>query len=115
MARETYDIGDEVVLVKEREGFIRYIGPLDGKKGTFYGIEVSVGSGKHDGEHSGTKYFKCGKGKGMFIQEKHIIFKLNEKSNKPKKSKKKKPKKQPSPSPSQSQSSSPSPPPKPKP
>ena len=65
-------------MVKDREGIIRYKGKLDGKKGTFYGVEVTVGKGKHDGVYHDKKYFDCKKGQGIFVEKKHIIFKIND-------------------------------------
>jgi len=87
---DTYIIGDEVVLTRNQEGFIRFKGKLPGKTGTFYGIELTQGTGKHSGDYDGTHYFDCAEGRGIFIQKKHIVFKLNEKPNKQPKRKRKK-------------------------
>merc|ERR1719295_577647 len=91
---EEYIVGDEVVLTKNREGFIRFKGELPGKEGIFYGIELTEGTeqGKNSGEFKGKSYFSCAEpGTGTFISEKYIVLKLNDKPNKsPKKKKKKK-------------------------
>ena len=73
--------------VSANEGFIRFKGKLPGKNGRFYGIELTQGTGKHNGDYEGTHYFDCAEGQGIFIQKKHIVFKLNEKPNKSKKRK----------------------------
>jgi len=78
---EKYIIGDEVVLQKNKEGFIRFKGKLPGKTGTFYGIELTEGTGKHNGDYDGVHYFDCAEGQGLFIQKKQIVFKLNESPN----------------------------------
>ena len=56
---EEYNVGDAICLTKNREGYIRYYGPVAGKKGKFYGVELSVGDGKHDGTLQGKEYFKA--------------------------------------------------------
>merc|ERR1712154_185407 len=94
-------IGDEVRLVKDREGIIKFKGQIEGKKGSYYGVEVTVGKGKHDGEYKNLHYFDCREGQGIFVEDKHIVFKLNntiknvldkKKKTKQKKKKKKRPK-----------------------
>merc|ERR1719356_2262508 len=84
---DTYIVGDEVVLKKDQEGFIRFKGKLPGKNGTFYGIELTQGTGKHNGDFDGVHYFDCPEGQGIFIQKKNIVFKVNETPNRPKKQK----------------------------
>ena len=74
--------GDEVELTKDRIGIIRYKGPLDGKKGTFYGIELTKGQGKHSGIFKGKRYFICPKHKGIFIDNRSILYLLEPMSGK---------------------------------
>eukprot|EP01083_Nonionella_stella_P054788 144599_1 len=88
------DVDDEIELTKNRVGVIRYKGPLEGKNGIFYGVELLKGSGKHSGLFKGQRYFLCPKGKGVFIDKKSILYKLEPsakkdavKPRKPKKSK----------------------------
>ena len=39
-------------------GTIRYIGPVDGTRGTWLGVEWdNPARGKHDGSHAGVRYF----------------------------------------------------------
>ena len=39
---------------------MRYVGPIDGTKGDWLGVEWDEPSrGKHDGGHKGLKYFEC--------------------------------------------------------
>lgn len=69
-------VGDSVELSKDRVGVIRYKGPLDGKNGVFYGVELTKGQGKHSGLFKGKRYFDCPKGKGVFVDKKQILYKL---------------------------------------
>eukprot|EP01083_Nonionella_stella_P148900 472121_1 len=84
------DVDDEVELTKNRVGVIRYKGPLEGKNGIFYGVELSQGSGKHSGLFKGQRYFMCQKGKGVFVDKKQILYKLQPSAKKDDKKKKKK-------------------------
>lgn len=43
-------------------GVVRYIGSIMGKKGTFYGIDVTKGSSKNDGTFKGIRYFDTKRG-----------------------------------------------------
>ena len=72
----TFNVGNEVALTKERIGIIRYKGPLDGKTGVYYGVEISKGKGKHSGVFKGKRYFMCQKGRGLFVDKKQILYKL---------------------------------------
>ena len=39
---------------------VRYVGPVEGTKGDWLGVEWDDPSrGKHDGSHSGVRYFEC--------------------------------------------------------
>ena len=50
---------------------VKYVGALDGKEGTFVGIELEKPAGKNNGSFKGKKYFEC--------KEKHgIIAKIDE-------------------------------------
>ena len=54
-----YKVGDEVVLSKDRDGIIRFIGSTHFTKGTVYGIQLSDRcTGKHDGAIDGVRYFQ---------------------------------------------------------
>eukprot|EP01083_Nonionella_stella_P273318 927078_1 len=80
---------DVVELTKNRIGTVRYKGPLDGKMGIFYGVELTKGSGKHSGLYKGRRYFMCKRLKGVFVDQKQIISKINKGPKDDKKSKKK--------------------------
>lgn len=86
---DTYHEGDHVILSKNQQGFIRFKGNLPNKKGIFYGIEVTQGTGKNNGYFGGVRYFDCTEGQGLFLQKKRIISKVtettNSTANKPKK------------------------------
>jgi len=76
-----YNVGDEVVLPKNQEGFIRFKGTLPTKKGIFYGIELTKGIGKNNGDFDGVRYFDCAEGRGLFVPKKRIISKKMETAN----------------------------------
>ncbi len=94
----SYAIGDSVKLTKEREGEIKFRGNIDGKKGIFYGIELTSGKGKNDGSIKGKSYFKvwcflqplpensktkktpqCAPGNGVFVPKSQILGKTSSK------------------------------------
>ena len=53
-----YKVGDAVLLSREREGIIRYIGNVHFSKGIWCGIELVGGSlGTNDGKMEGRRYF----------------------------------------------------------
>ncbi|KAK7437579.1 hypothetical protein VKT23_018477 [Stygiomarasmius scandens] len=52
------------------EGILRYLGPVEGRKGTWAGVELvgdSVGKGKNDGSVAGKRYFSCERDCGVFV------------------------------------------------
>eukprot|EP00483_Globobulimina_turgida_P004389 UN04398 len=85
------EVDDVVELTKDRIGIVRYKGPLYGKNGIFYGIELTTGTGKHCGSFRGKRYFMCHKTKGIFVNKKQILYKLKFEDDKKKKKKKSKP------------------------
>eukprot|EP01084_Bolivina_argentea_P102114 182982_1 len=76
MSSMNYDVGDHVCLVKGREGTIKFKGEIEGKRGSFYGVEVTRGTGKHSGLYKHVKYFECTEGQGIFVEDKHILSKM---------------------------------------
>jgi len=68
-------IGDVVTLTKHRVGRVCYIGELqEQKKGVWYGVDLFLGTGKHDGVVAGKRYFQ---GRiptsGCFVRKKSIL------------------------------------------
>jgi len=62
-----------VTLTKQRVGRICYIGELDDKAGVFYGVDLFLGKGKHDGVVGGKRYFQARYPKSAcFVREKSI-------------------------------------------
>src|SRR5215208_2558875 len=48
------------LLVGKHGATIRYVGPVEGQDGVWVGLEWDDPTrGKHDGSHSGTRYFSC--------------------------------------------------------
>ncbi|KAI0085120.1 hypothetical protein BDY19DRAFT_967250 [Irpex rosettiformis] len=68
---KVFDIGDNVrVESLGFEGILRYLGEIDGKAGTFAGVELNAGfagKGKNDGSVNGKRYFSCPPVCGIFI------------------------------------------------
>ncbi|KAH7097082.1 hypothetical protein BKA62DRAFT_833506 [Auriculariales sp. MPI-PUGE-AT-0066] len=66
-----FQVGDLVrVESLGMEGTLRYLGPIDGKPGTFAGVELSpgfAGHGKNDGSVNGVAYFTCPPKCGVFV------------------------------------------------
>eukprot|EP01084_Bolivina_argentea_P048550 89440_1 len=56
-------------------GVVRYIGNIMGKKGVFYGIDVTKGDAKNNGTFKGIEYFKTKKGTktGRFVPGSKIV------------------------------------------
>ncbi|KAJ2124381.1 hypothetical protein IW147_001746 [Coemansia sp. RSA 720] len=49
-------------------GTLRFLGPIDGKQGTWAGVELDeVGTGKNDGTVAGKTYFSCAQNTGIFV------------------------------------------------
>jgi len=75
-------LGDYVELSGHRMGMVKYIGPISGKKGIFYGVELWKGDGKHNGSYKGKQYFLCiNAGMGVFVSPSAIIYILDVPSN----------------------------------
>ena len=73
---DEYSKGDEVKITKNRSGIIRYRGPVDGKQGEFFGIELTRGNGKHCGIFQGKRYFTCTQNRGVFVKQSQIRGKV---------------------------------------
>jgi len=65
----------KVKLDDDAVGIVKYMGGIMGKKGVFYGLDVSSGEAKNDGTFKGIKYFDTGKGMktGRFCTLKKIV------------------------------------------
>eukprot|EP01083_Nonionella_stella_P071919 193515_1 len=76
--REEVRLGDYVELTGHRMGMIKYVGDIHGKKGTYYGVELWKGDGKHSGTYEGIEYFECvNQGMGVFVVPKGILYILD--------------------------------------
>uniref|UniRef100_F6ZZ18 Kinesin family member 13A n=1 Tax=Ornithorhynchus anatinus TaxID=9258 RepID=F6ZZ18_ORNAN len=61
-------VGEQVCLGGNKNGAVRYIGPVDFLSGTWVGVELSVPMGKHDGTVKGKEYFHCQPQHGLFVR-----------------------------------------------
>lgn len=60
-------VGDTVRLKKGREGIVRYIGAVAGKKGEVMGLELAQWFDKgHNGDLNGKNYYSCKNGTGYW-------------------------------------------------
>ena len=49
-------------------GVIRFIGQVVDKEGTWYGIELELPKGKHNGTSNGVTYFTCEDNHGVLLR-----------------------------------------------
>ena len=90
--KKAIEVEDHVAITKDREGIVKYKGPIDGKNGIFYGIELTKGNGKTNGTYKGKQYFtidntndtnhnhhhhKKHHHKGIFVDRKQILYKID--------------------------------------
>ncbi|CAF3213529.1 unnamed protein product [Rotaria socialis] len=75
---EHFRIDDRVFLSKNRIGTIKYIGPTSLGSGTWYGVELDLPDGLHDGFLSvdGQRYFRCKPQHGVFVRH-YNLKKIN--------------------------------------
>ena len=62
-------MGQEVILDQRHAGWVRYKGEVEGKDGTWLGVELENTVGDSDGEYGGKRYFTCSDGCSIFIRE----------------------------------------------
>jgi len=81
-----YAVGDEVLLSKDRNGFIRYVGEVpEMGAGLFYGVELTAGSiGQSDGSLRGKRYFTTDGKRALFAPSSKIRRKMTTKDYKKK-------------------------------
>ena len=73
-------VNDIVLLSGNKKGYVKYVGPVDGKNDcdVLYGVELqtwSIDAG--DGKYNNKKYFDAAPGRGMFLQKKDILHVLS--------------------------------------
>ncbi|KAG6897401.1 hypothetical protein C0992_001907 [Termitomyces sp. T32_za158] len=70
-APRSFEVGDNVRIESLGfEGTLRYVGPIEGKQGTWAGVQLSggfAGKGKNNGTVSGVRYFSCPERCGVFV------------------------------------------------
>lgn len=72
------DVGDRVCLPdKELFGFVRFVGEIDGAKGTWVGVELDEPYGKNDGSAKGKQYFRCQPQHGVFARPHHVFLTIS--------------------------------------
>ncbi|CAF0741452.1 unnamed protein product [Rotaria sordida] len=71
---EQYHTNDRVFLSKNRCGTIKYVGPTSLGSGIWYGIELDLPDGLHDGFLSvdGQRYFQCKPQHGVFVRNQNL-------------------------------------------
>jgi len=79
---ERYRIGDLVLLSRDREGVIKYVGYVNFSDKIHCGIELCEGTvGNTDGEKNGHRYFACASNRGVLIPLKQIRRRVREKDH----------------------------------
>jgi len=62
-------IVSDAVLVNAQIGIVKYVGPLQQEKGTFFGVEMSTKPSQgHNGKLNNTTYFTAKEGHGIFTK-----------------------------------------------
>lgn len=51
-----------------KQAEVRFVGPLQGMKGFFLGVQYDDKVGKNDGQHNGRRYFRCPPNHGGFVR-----------------------------------------------
>lgn len=59
-------MGEQVKTKKGHKGIVRFDGMVEGL-GPVLGLDVFLGRGNHDGKYNGRRYFRCKKGRGLFV------------------------------------------------
>jgi len=76
-ATDSSVLGKKKSSLPKQTGIIRYIGKLNHEKGTWYGLEVMTGNGRHDGTINGVQYFTVKPGMGVFVLANFLNRKLS--------------------------------------
>jgi len=64
-------INEQVKTSKNFKGMVKFDGEVPGL-GHVLGLAIFLGRGNHDGKYNGKRYFKCKKGRGLFVPLKEI-------------------------------------------
>ncbi|KAK6487687.1 CAP-Gly domain-containing linker protein 3-like isoform X2 [Huso huso] len=60
------ELGDKVLVAGQKQGIIRFYGKTDFAPGYWFGVELDMPTGKHDGSVFGVRYFTCLPKHGVF-------------------------------------------------
>jgi hypothetical protein len=64
-------MNEQVKTSKNFKGVVKFDGEVPGL-GHVLGLAIFLGRGNHDGKYNGKRYFKCKKGRGLFVPLKEI-------------------------------------------
>eukprot|EP00494_Astrolonche_serrata_P022709 UN22966 len=80
LREEDLEVGNFVLLTKERAGKIKWIGKVhyDKENHTHFGVELIGSMGKHSGTWNGKKYFECAEMRGMLVKLDRVRKKLEQ-------------------------------------
>eukprot|EP01083_Nonionella_stella_P061941 161197_1 len=74
-SHKIYNLGDDVMLTRNRSGHIVYKGFVHFAPGAHYGIQLANDDGDHDGLYEGIRYFQTDAAHAVIVPESHIIRK----------------------------------------
>ncbi|XP_031569432.1 uncharacterized protein LOC116303943 [Actinia tenebrosa] len=55
-------------------GIVKYVGMLPGREGSYVGVELDSGDGRHDGTFHGQRLFKCKSNRGIFVKASKVLM-----------------------------------------
>ncbi|KAM4694601.1 kinesin-like protein KIF13B [Discoglossus pictus] len=64
--------GEYVTVGSNKNGIVRYLGPVDFQGGIWVGVELELPAGKNDGSVGGKHYFKCNPGYGVLVRPNRV-------------------------------------------
>ena len=73
-SKESYKIGDRVIVSGTKHGCIQFIGDTQFAAGEWAGVVLDEPIGKNDGSVNGIRYFQCEAKKGVFARPDKLVY-----------------------------------------
>eukprot|EP00494_Astrolonche_serrata_P027819 UN28083 len=74
-------VGDRIELRERRFGAVKFVGKITGFNGIWYGIDLDLPTGKHDGTVEGKRYFVAKPKHGAMVRRHKIVRVMPEEEN----------------------------------